>query len=159
MFTWRELCPLTAKEACVAFEKGLMVLGISADAGFVVKSKRDICRHAKKGGVFATDREALTQKETYYIATYTIFREDDGVIEVSKKYATKDDAKNDCHSLLAQAMREHGIRKDGKYRAVCEMHRFAFGEYRGMCDFPEEGEITLKNGVVTDVPAGFWLPF
>ena len=79
-------------------------------------------------------------------------------LQMLKAYKTRDEAKDDCKRLLAQTMLRNGICADGQYWVVYELNRYLFGDFNGL-DEMDEGEITMKNKVVTDVPAGFWLPF
>lgn len=159
MYTWKDLCPLTSEEATRALGHGLLILALQGGKSQVVKTKAGILFHAKRGAVFATDRRALEMKETHYEADYVILRNDtDGVVSASKLYKTRDEAKDDCKAFLAQTMREHGILEDGRYDAHYELYRYTFGNFAGL-DEDDEGEVVLESGVVTDVPAGFWLPF
>ena len=160
MYTWKDMIPLTCKEAHAAFKKGLTVLCLHPTQSQIAKSLADIKRHASKGGVFATDRDALLCKETYFIAKYSVFYGPNQPLRfaVSKKCATRDEAMDGCKAFLAQSLREHGIKEDGQYWAEFDLDRYVMGEYDTMTDF-DEGFITVKDQAVTDVPCGFWLPF
>lgn len=160
MYTWKDLCPLTAEEALRVHRKGLRVLALSSVRSFIIKDMRDIRRHAKRDRIFAVNKDELLRSETHYVANYTIVVEMDGSHNViaEKAYKTRDEAKDDCKRLLAQTMLRNGICADGQYWVVYELNRYLFGDFNGL-DEMDEGEITMKNKVVTDVPAGFWLPF
>lgn len=168
-YVWKDLCPLTCKEAHVALAKGLPVICLDPKQSTTMTIKDDITRRAKKGAIFAVRRELLEKEETHYIANYTISRKlkddsqgyrmrDPEQVEASKQYKTQLEVGDDCKKFLSQVMRQHGLCEDGIYWATYERSRYTFGIYEGVEEY-DEGEIVVKNGEVTQVPSGFWLPF
>lgn len=157
---WINMVPLNRDEALDAFKRGLKVLCLRSDLSYMATSKAAIMRHARRGGVFAVDRDALVRQHTHFIAHYTIMcnESDCNAVKVSRQYATRDEACDNCKNLLTQTLRAHGIQEDGEYWATYELDKYFMGNYEH-CYECDEGYITLKGNEVTDVPAGFWMPF
>jgi hypothetical protein len=168
-YVWKDLCPLTCKEAHVAFAKGVSIICLGPKKSVWMKSKEDITRHAKKGGIFAANRDVLAKAETHYVVTYTISRKvpdkgqgyrlrDPEQVEVMKKYKSDLEASDDCKRFLSEIMQQHGLCEDGTYWVTCEKHRYVFDVLECMTEF-DEGEVAVKNGQVEQIPCDFWLPF
>lgn len=167
-YIWKDLCPLTCKEAHVALAKGLPVICLDPKQSTMMTSKEDITRRAKKGAIFAVRRELLEKEETRYSVKYTISTKepeklrwkthDPEQVEVTKCYKSQIEAADDCKPFLSKVMRQHGLCADGTYWATYEQSRYTFGVYEGVVEY-DEGEVIVKNSEVTQVPSGFWLPF
>lgn len=136
------------------------MLCLNSKQSTIAKCRADIKQHAKKGGVFATNRDELIRKETYFVAKYTVQPNMASVqrFTVFKRYEDRDDAMSGCEAFLTQSFREHGITEDGEYWAEFMLERYVMGTYDTMTDF-DEGFVKVKDRTVTDVPCGFWMPF
>lgn len=166
-YRWKDYIPLTSNDARRAFLKGVQVICLHpARESKPVTSEGDIRKHARKGGIFAVNRNALMNAETTYLMEYRFVHPVSGLamamatpedgITLTVESADRFTLFEKGQAYLSQLATQHNC-PDGDYWAEYYGYRITLGEKE--CTDHDDGVITVKNGQVILVPNNFWLPF
>lgn len=163
-FRWLNMMPLTQNEACQVVRNGIKVFAVQKFRTTAVTTVEQFCKIARTNCIFMADRNELLYAATYYEARYVIrYPEEDEwptpkkLPTITKIYSKVHEARDDCENALNEMVRIHNL-PDGHVWVEFENHDMRFGKsvyYRSF----DEGCVTIKDGVVTDIPSDFMLPF
>lgn len=167
IYRWNNYVPMTGSEALRAFRKGMEILVIRPGRKPVpMATEADIRRFARKRCIFAADRVLLLRKEaTFKVDYFVVIPGTEGEAELlhpegsphfHKEYSDRYEIFENCKANLTELIQRHQL-PDGKYWTEFLVDEDVLGKVSN-CDY-DEGEITVVNGQVTEVPSGFVMPF
>lgn len=165
-FPWREMIPLSCRDAHKALKKGLDVYALRPNGKSVkVRSRLGIKLHARTGGCFGVNKSGFTWAFAEYDAIYHIYGEpydpvhyepENCKARVQVRCQNFNEIIHGSYETLTKAAKEAGL-ADGKYYATRSLTTVCCGDV--IHSAYDEGEIIIKDGAVVDAPCSFTLPF
>lgn len=164
-FAWRDMMPLNATDARKVLKQGLEVYALCPNGMRPVTSNMDISKHTAFGRCFGVDRMAFRQANSEYEAHYGFYAENGDFLEdghplkdapVVSFYEDPEDAYVYSRAKLADALAAAGI-KNGQFWLEFDLTEYYLDEKKPFGH--DEGIVVVKDGVITEVPAGLELPF
>ena len=160
-YIWKDLIPLTARNAARAMKKEVPVFVLTRGKKKQLDSAVEIAKYAAKGFTFAANRECLERAETTFDAEYTIVLSDEWPAEkpdpaIQKHYDSSYNLHDTCMMDIQELVSRENL-PDGDYFVEQYVYKICMGEKS--CWSVDEGNITVKNGSVVQFPESFTLPF